>query len=37
LVIFLSAVAGDLELIKVIVNIFEGALGLAYNMNKSYR
>jgi hypothetical protein len=35
LVIFLSTVAGDLELIKVIFNIFEGASGLACNMNNS--
>jgi hypothetical protein len=34
-VIFLSLVAGDLELINAIFNIFKGASGLAYNMNKS--
>jgi hypothetical protein len=35
LIIFLSSVARDLELIRSIFNIFEGASSLACNMNKS--
>jgi hypothetical protein len=35
LIIFLSLVSGDLELIKVILNTFGGASGLCCNMNKS--